>query len=199
MYIFIFSNKEIFLQILQTKFGMAFQKLLLNSGLIFIVAIASFIGGSSGNNSTLNNYHLSDYIIPEHYNIKLIPLVGPYYYSKLNLFEPNIKLVQRKDKFIFSSGESNVIIKILRPTRDISFHVLHSQTDIESIELTNSDDKIYKYMGLHYNLKTQIITAHFNELPIGRYTLNIKFISINTIDNINGLFLTSYKEQMGNT
>jgi len=174
---------------------MAFRKLLLNGSLIFIAAIAFFWGETSGYNSISDNYRLPDHIIPKHYNIKIIPLVELPYNKSINPFRSKIFIKEPLNESFIFTGKADIIIEILRPTHDISFHTLHSQLDIWSIKVIDSNDKIYKQVQYFYYLKTHIIVLHFSEkLPVGHYTLHMKFKYEDKI-NINSFFKTSYKEK----
>jgi len=178
---------------------MAFKKLLLNGSLIFIAAIAFFFGETSGYNSISDNYRLPDYVIPKHYNIKIIPLVE-LRHTKSGLFRSKIYINKPVDDLFISTGESDIIIEILRPTHDISFHTLKSQIDIWSIKLIDSNDTIYNQVRYHYYYGTQILVLNFSEkLPVGHYTLNMNFTHIDTIDNVKNFFKTSYKEKTETT
>jgi len=178
---------------------MAFKKLLLNGSLIFIAAITFFFGETSGYDSISDNYRLPDYIIPKHYNIKIIPLVE-LHHNKLGLFRSKIYIKKPQDDFFIFSGESNIIIEIIRPTHDISFHSLKSQIDVWSIKLIDSNGTIYNQMKYYYYYDTQILVLNFSEeLPVGHYSLNMNFTHIDTIDNVNSFFRTSYKEKTETT
>jgi len=178
---------------------MAFKKLLLNGSLIFIATIAFFFGETSGYNSISDNYRLPDYIIPKHYNIKIIPLVE-LHYNKSSLFRMKIYIKKPLDNLFIFTGESDIIIEILRPTYDISFHILNSKIDIYSIKVIDSNDTIYNQAKHYYYYDTQILVLNFSkELPVGHYTLNMNFIHVDTIDNINSFFKTSYKEKTETT
>src|SRR5436190_21849199 len=146
---------------------MIILKLLLN-GVLTFYAVKAFI--------TLNNEHfhydehstgLSDYIIPVHYNIKLIPYVIPY---KRNIYY----------------GECNVNIDILVSTDRINLYS-NVQCIMETV-LTDNPPRFDRYQGRMiiyeptkylYNNETQIADFLFkNKLLLGRYILNIKFIGI---------------------
>ncbi|XP_024884726.1 glutamyl aminopeptidase-like [Temnothorax curvispinosus] len=180
---------------------MAFQKLLLNSGLIFIVAIVFFIGGSSGDDSALSNCTLSDnrlpgYIIPKHYNLKLVLDADEEVQSDSPFLE-HLKPERAKHDFFFS-GEIDVNIDILRSTQDIYFHVRKS-IDISSTKLISSNGTEYSPIGNYDYFDAEIKILRYNELLAGEYTLKMKFKIFSTIDinEINELFKASYKEETG--
>lgn len=108
------------------------------------------------------SFKLLDYIIPQHYNIKIVPHATPY---KQNIYY----------------GECGVSIKILRPTHTIN---LHSNVQcITDVDLTDNPPRfqqygnkemiIYKPIKHLYDNKTHIVEFSFmNELSSGRYILN---------------------------
>lgn len=163
----------IFIQIFEKRIRMAFLKVLLNVGLIFIATTALPVDGDSGNDlSTTVNYRLPDNVVPVHYNIGLIPYI-------------------EKDNFTFD-GKSHVIIEIRRASRDISLHALDLIINETATSLINSDTDIYAPMVHNYDNETEILTLHFNdELPPGIYSLYIQFIGILN-DDLHGFFRTSY-------
>ena len=92
---------------LKEKIDMAFAKALINIGLIFIAAATAFPTGEDSRNDSSHvaiNYRLPDNVTPVHYSLKLIPYI-------------------EKGNFTFD-GESSVVIRIRRATRDLSLHAL---------------------------------------------------------------------------
>ena len=146
---------------------MIFQKLFLIGGLTFLTAM-------------IIDEHLSlqNYIRPVHYNILLKQHVITNDYNKYD-------------------GECNITINILQATHKIRFH--SNVQRVHDIELTDYPPKFWEtnnsmivYKPIRYlpELTTQIIELSFaNNLPSGRYILNIKFVG--TIGD-NGGFKTLY-------
>src|SRR5436190_20999965 len=138
---------------------MILLKLLLN-GVLTFYAVTAFITDEY-------SIGLSDYIVPSHYNIKLIPYVISY---KRNIYY----------------GECNVNIDILVSTDRINLYS-NVQCIMETV-LTDNPPRFDRYQGRMiiyeptkylYNNETQIADFLFkNKLLLGRYILNIKFIGI---------------------
>jgi len=174
------------------------KKLLLNGSLIFIAAIAFFFGETSGYNSISDDYRLPDHIIPKHYNIKIIPLVELRYNESSLLrstFEEPLFIEEPLNNSFIFTAKVDIIIEILRPTHDISFHIPKAKLYIWSIKVIDSNDKIYNQIQYHYDYITHILVLRFSEkLPVGHYTLHMNYTYSGKI-NRNGFFKTSYKEK----
>src|SRR5436190_17755927 len=149
---------------------MIFLKLLLNGVLTFYAVTASITDEHSTG--------LSDDIIPEHYNIKLVPHFNPY--GRSNFY-----------------GECNVNINILVPTHRIN---LYSNVQfITEVVLTDNPPRcegemiIYQPTKYLYNNETHIVEFLFkNKLLSGRYILNMKFMGI--VGENGGFRILSSKE-----
>lgn len=133
---------------------MIFLKLLLTGGLTFLTAMAI-----DKPLLLLNN------IRPEHYDIKFKQYALSYGYNSYY-------------------GEWNVNVNILQATKRINFHMSNTQC-IMDIELIDNPAKFRKYdneMIIYKPIKhlrdnnRQIVELIFtNEMPSGRYILNMKF------------------------
>ncbi|KAM0731061.1 Aminopeptidase N [Formica fusca] len=172
------------------KTGTAFLTLLLNSGLIIISAsynsidysnLKTYFPDTHDNlnrlpdallpediiNDTNNNYRLSNYTIPKHYDIWLVPIV-------------------KERKFPIIYGNINIDFITLRPTRTIDFHAQRPYVKIHDYALSRRFHKGTFVIGnltkKSYNYESHILVLHFDtELPRGKYTLKMMFES--TVDN----------------
>lgn len=172
-----FSYEVTFGQIFERRVGMAFLKVLVNVGLIFIAATAVPVDGDSGNDlSATVNYRLPDNVVPVHYDIELIPHI-------------------EEDNFTFD-GKSHVIIEIRRTTQVLHLHAL-DLTINETATLLIGSDIVHAPTEHNYNNETEILTLYFDyELSLGIYNLNIQFVGILN-DNLSGFFRTSYINEEG--
>lgn len=162
---------------------MAFLRLLLWIGLTFMIVTALPLDDDSGNESASSqiavNYRLPDNAVPVHYNIKLIPYIV-------------------EGNFTFD-GETSIVIDIRRATRELRLHTLELTINEEATSLVDSDGVVHTPKTHNYENATQILTLDFDdELPPGRYTLNIKYVGILNND-MEGFFRTSYQNEQNNT
>ena len=134
-------------------------QLLLNVTFIFLAFI--FIASTAFVNHKPLNL-LYDDIVPNHYNIKLVP----FYYE--NIFD----------------GECNISITIVRPTQQINFYseklCIYDINLINSTTIQELDDKkltVYKPLSYWSNDEANITeTIFMDQIPQGDYILNIKFV-----------------------
>ncbi|XP_029666435.1 glutamyl aminopeptidase-like isoform X2 [Formica exsecta] len=168
------------LQISRTKISMALLKLLLSVGIIIAVTAFPINENEKKNLLTASNYRFPNDIKPIHYNIELI----------LNIEEGIYR------------GKSNISIKISKETRYITLHSLNlaiTETTLinEDVRQSKNEKFVYKSTEYSYIQEKNIVIIHFNnKLLPGNYTLDIEFFA-ETIDNIEGLFRTSYTNEKG--
>lgn len=168
------------LQISRTKISMALLKLLLSLGIIIAVTAFPINENEKKNLPTASNYRFPNDIKPIHYNIELI----------LNIEEGIYR------------GKSNISIKISKETRYITLHSLNlaiTETTLinEDVRQSQNEKFVYKSTEYSYIQEKNIVIIHFNnKLLPGYYTLDIEFFA-ETIDNIEGLFRTSYTNEKG--
>ncbi|XP_070155169.1 aminopeptidase N-like [Polyergus mexicanus] len=162
------------------KISMALLKLLSSLGIIIVVTAFSINENEKKNLATAINHRLPNDIIPIHYNIELI----------LNIEEGIYR------------GKSNINIKISKETRSITLHsmnlaIIETTLINEDVRQSKNEKFIYKSTEYSYIQEINIVIIHFNnKLLPGNYTLNIEFF-VETIDNIEGLFRTSYTNEKG--
>lgn len=202
-----------FLQV-EIKLAMLFLKLLLTGNLIFIAVMADenlknlpILRSALFNN--MIHFDLPDNVIPIHYNIKLIPFITAAKYlleggrdqkilGYLQEYEMltkeardmNIEIPER----YYFYGQSNIHIKIIRATIEISLNALQLHIGQEATMVINKNNKIYIYKSSqqYYINNLQIIVLIFDdELSPGDYVLNMKFVG-HIHDDIKGLFRSSY-------
>lgn len=129
-------------------------KLLLNAGLLYIVAATSFTEDTQIPENI--EYHLPANVQTEHYDIKLS--------------------MRDAGQIIIVKGESNVTIDVRNETSSISLHM--QQISFLDIILINKTDVKLRPLGYDYNSYSYIMTINFDRmLPTGSYTLYMKFIS----------------------
>ncbi|KAL6427956.1 hypothetical protein ACFW04_008398 [Cataglyphis niger] len=159
---------------------MALLKLLLSLSIIIVVIAAPTSKNKNKNLSTAINYILSNNVKPIHYNIELI----------LNIEEGIYR------------GKSNINIVINKEIQYIELHssnlaITESTLINEDVRESKNEKFVYKPTKYSYIQEINLLLIHFNKklLP-GNYTLNIEFFA-ETIDNVEGVFRTSYINKNG--
>jgi len=132
-----------------------FVKLLLFGVLTFFAATAAPYFYDA------NSLMLWDYIRPEQYNIKFVPLGENKYY-----------------------GECNVNVNFLNDSLSMSLHAQLDVVYITDVKLVIKNQYNSKYIDVYRPIKylrentTQIIEFRFkNTIPLGHHTLDMKFYS----------------------
>jgi len=127
------------------------------------------------------------YVIPIHYHIKLIHLIGIYdsYLAEL------LNLEDEYDSFNFHR-ESRTTINILRLTQYIKLHI--SMIIIpQKITMIKNHGKIYALKNFIQNSETNLFEFHFsNELSSGFYTLKLVFFNQLTESSSKNFFKSFY-------
>lgn len=152
--------------------GMAVLRLLITA-LIFGAATA-LPANRNISHTASSNYRLPDNVAPIHYNIKLIPYI-------------------EEGNFTFD-GESNITIRIRKPTQNLSLHAVNLTIDEAATKLVDSVGNIHEPAAYNYNDVTEILVIEFdNDLSSGVYVLSMKFVGILTDDEkIFGFYRTFY-------
>ncbi|XP_011860075.1 PREDICTED: puromycin-sensitive aminopeptidase-like protein isoform X2 [Vollenhovia emeryi] len=112
-----------------------------------------------------NQFRLSNYVVPIHYDVKLIPHIV--------------------DSNFTTNGETSIDIEVREPTNTIALHAVKLAIDESLTKITRKgvDDENSKSEYVpkqhEYNEQTQILTLRFEEsLDVGTYTLHINFIGV---------------------
>ncbi|XP_024878008.1 aminopeptidase N-like [Temnothorax curvispinosus] len=116
-------------------------------------------------NSEENQFRLPKYVVPIHYNVKLIPHIV--------------------DGNFTTNGETSIDIEVREPTNAIALHTVKLTIDESLTKITRKgvDDENskseYAPKQHEYNGQTQILTLRFEEsLDVGAYTLHINFTGV---------------------
>lgn len=191
---FLLSYKEIFLQLPAPKIDMGFLRLLLNSGLLFLGAVAFTLDENSTKDYCLRvESRLTYDIIPLHYDINM------------TLFDTNLSITE---------GECKIMIQITHPTRSIRFHgdlsqiyVLQDFNVLRDLNtkryfFTNPEygrmPLVHESKNLLYCNKYHTFTLFYdNEILSGFYELHLKFRNVED-RNKGNLFRTSYINEAEN-
>lgn len=190
---------------------MAFLRLLYYDGLIFIIASLIFITTalSADENTKKITDKLSkydDYVIPTHYNVKLIPYLIKNGEDGFNFIAKNFKKYveehQANSRVVFY-GEMNATIHIF-PTTKISLNstncIHYLSAELIERDITSGSEIFYsnEVKIVHDNV-TQILVLHLkSEILSENYILNIKFLNaINIVEDDNIFLTTTYAEKSG--
>lgn len=151
--------------------------MLLNGGLMFIVATLLFTDEISGKKIKKSeiNYRLPDDVIPLHYSIDLLLL----------------RYNDTEEIFHYTGG-CNITLFVLHSTHNITFHLDNSTVIIEKAEI---DDYfvVTQLPVTSYNVTKNTMTFYFTDkLSPGIYVLNVEFHGI-AHDNEYIFFRTLYK------
>nr|XP_012230690.1 PREDICTED: uncharacterized protein LOC105677005 [Linepithema humile] len=172
-----------FFLVWKRRAGMMILKLsLLNVSycLIYIASlhiIPAFVLNLENESNGTVIYRLPDNVVPIHYNIKVIPYI-------------------EENNFTFD-GETNIRIEIRRVTKYLSLHALNLMINETATTLVNNDGVIYTPKVNNYNNITNILVLNFDvELPLGIYTLNMRFVGI-LHNDLHGFFRTLYINEEG--
>ncbi|XP_067208559.1 glutamyl aminopeptidase-like isoform X3 [Linepithema humile] len=144
--------------ILKTKIGAACAKMLVNSGLTFIVAILLFpgeiLGKETENNET--EYRLPNHIIPLHYTISMRPLIT------------------NTEQTISFNGFCSITLFILYSTRNITFHV-DNIINIQTAEILNYFNRSHLPVSSYNAARSTIVLNVTHEMLPGIYVLKMQY------------------------
>ncbi|XP_070151957.1 endoplasmic reticulum aminopeptidase 1-like [Polyergus mexicanus] len=167
---------------------MAFLKLLLSSGLIFVATAAFIEENAKGETAVIPCF--SDYVIPVNHNVELTLFVekssNGYCYAPFHLE------AQQNDNNFALYGKSTVVVNITRPMRHIKLRLQQPQINGLIFVMNNKqkfqNGKIQKYS---YDYDTQSYDLYFqSELLEGLYTIETDFVG--GLNDIVGLSVFSY-------
>lgn len=130
-----------------------------------------------------NQFRLPKYVVPIHYDVKLIP----------HIVEDNFT----------TNGETNIDIKVRKPTNAIALHVETLTIDKSLTKITrkgvDNENSTSEYVPKQhdYNELTQILTVRFEEsLEPATYTLHFTFVGVilSTTDSLHGFYRSFYTD-----
>ncbi|XP_067208575.1 glutamyl aminopeptidase-like isoform X1 [Linepithema humile] len=165
----------------ETKIGSAFAKMLINGGLMFIVATLLFPSEIPGRKTKDDeiDYRLPNHIIPLHYFIHLMPI---------------IEYTEQSFSYI---GSCRITLFILYSTWNITFH-LDYIIQIQDAEIhdyfTGSFNESHLPLFSYDVAKNTIIFYFVHEMSPGIYNLRIKYTGVGN-DNNHVFFRTPYKNK----
>ncbi|XP_024890926.1 aminopeptidase M1-like [Temnothorax curvispinosus] len=169
----------------------------MRSTLIFIIAATILTGGKSQNNFSIpiESIRLSvNYMVPIHYNIKLIPNT---HIHDSNKAKPSIIIINHGH--VLFDGESSITINILQSTQYIKLHGLNLLISL-SIKLFKGDGLMYKMSKFTYGSEPDILVFHFNEILFpGLYCMKVDYVGRMTDDDTEGFFRSSHVNKNGDT
>ncbi|XP_012230018.2 glutamyl aminopeptidase-like isoform X2 [Linepithema humile] len=162
----------------ETKIGSAFAKMLINGGLMFIVATLFFPGEIPGWETKDDeiDYRLPNHIIPLHYTIKLMPII------------------EYTEKTFSYNGSCSITLFILYSTWNATFH-LDNIIELQTAVIDDYFIATYLHAVFSYDAaKSTMVLYFFHEMSPGIYILTINFSGIAN-DNNQVFFRTRYKNR----
>ncbi|XP_043263382.1 uncharacterized protein LOC122403732 [Colletes gigas] len=143
-----------------------------------IIILANILQAETNENVTktpVNNYRLPDDAIPTHYNIKL-------------------ELTELKS--IIFNGETEIDLKVRRPTPDIVLNSKELTIDKSSTSLKHGNNTLRPNEHI-YDIEREMLRLRFEDtLQPGVYTLYLKFVGVYGAD-ICGMFKSFYEDEQG--
>lgn len=168
---------------------MAFLRLLLSSGLIFVTT-AVFIEENVKDEPFAVTPCFSDYVVPVNHDVELTLFVEKS--SNGHCYAPFHLEAQQNDNNFALYGKSTVVVNITRPMRHIKLRLRQPQINGLIFVMNNKqkfqNGKIQKYS---YDYDTQSYDLYFqSELLEGLYTIETDFVG--GLNDIVGLSVVSY-------
>jgi len=162
---------------------------LISSSLIFIITITTLTGEKLNNRCNLNDTFSPYYLIPVHYDIKLIHL-----YGKLKTYSHSAELLNLRNEYESFNfrGASNTTINILQSTRYIELHIVDVIVISSKTTLIKNNGIIYVLEEFLRTSETYVLESQFPSLIFpGLYTLKLEFLGNITEENFFRSFHTN--------
>ncbi|XP_034944907.1 aminopeptidase N-like [Chelonus insularis] len=176
-------------------------KTLILSALLLYTTSAKPVTGP-GNDNNINHKKLAKFLK------KSVPTIESKYRLSRNTV-PRVYMIELDpdflgDKFTFT-GKCSIIFEVLHPTTSVTLHK-SNKLDIQgdATELIHSDGKIEKPLKQTWEAQNEFYTMKFeNKLPIGNYTLNMKWSGVDSsedwFDPYTGFYRAENKGENGET